>query len=72
VNFEGACQVFFDPFMRVADASTDEERSEAAVGLIEDWSLLFVVHLWWEEDTIRIGSARLATAQERRWYEDSD
>jgi len=36
VNFEGACQVFFDPFMRVADASTDEERSEAAVGLIED------------------------------------
>jgi uncharacterized protein len=44
VNFEAACQVFFDPFVRVLDASEDEEAGEAAIGLTEDCSLLFVVH----------------------------
>jgi uncharacterized DUF497 family protein len=72
VSFEAASQVFFDPFVRVLEASSDEEQRDAAIGLTEDWSLLFVVHVWREEDAIRIVSARLATAQERRWYEDSD
>jgi uncharacterized DUF497 family protein len=72
VSFEVACQVFFDPLVRVLDASPEEEAREAAIGLAEDWRLLFVVHMWREEDTIRIVSARIATAQERRFYEDSE
>jgi uncharacterized DUF497 family protein len=45
VSFEVASQVFFDPFVRVRDATTDEEQRDAAVGLADDWSLLFVVHV---------------------------
>jgi uncharacterized protein len=72
VTFETACQVFFDPFIHLKDATNDEEARDAAIGLTEDWTLLFVVHLLREGDTIRIISARPATAQERRIYEDSE
>jgi uncharacterized protein len=72
VSFELACQVFFDPFVRIEDASAGEEQREAAVGLTEDWSLLYVVHILREGDAIRIISARQATAPERRSYEDSE
>jgi uncharacterized DUF497 family protein len=71
IAFEKACQVFFDPFVRLEDASDHGEPRGAAIGLTEDWSMLFVVHLWRENDSIRIVSARLATAQERGSYEDS-
>jgi hypothetical protein len=70
VSFEFACQVFFDPLIRIEDASSGEEERKAAIGLTEDWALLFVVHLLREGDLIRIISARPATAQERRAYED--
>jgi len=70
VSFEIACQVFFDPLIRMDDASIGGEERDAAIGLTEDWSLLFVVHLLREGDAIRIISARPATAQERRTYED--
>lgn len=69
VAFEEACEVFFDPFIRIQDASDNGEAREAAVGLSEDWSLLFVVHLLRDRETIRIISARPATASERRDYE---
>lgn len=72
VSFEKACQVFFDPLVCLQDASDDGEQRDAAIGLTEDWTLLFVVHVVREEDAIRIVSARLATAQERRTYEDND
>ena len=72
VAFEKACQVFFDPFVRLENASDQGEARDAAIGLAEDWSALFVVHLWRDVDCIRIISARLATAQERRLYEDSE
>ncbi len=72
IGFEVACQVFFDPFVRIEDASTAEERRAAAIGLTEDWNLLFVVHMLREKETIRIISARPATAPERRSYEDSE
>jgi uncharacterized DUF497 family protein len=72
VSFEVACQVFFDSFIRIVDASAGGEQRDAAVGLTEDWSLLYVVHILREGDTIRIISARLATAQERREYEDGE
>jgi uncharacterized protein len=71
VTFEKACEVFFDPFVRIEDASPGAESRDAAIGLTEDWELLFVVHLLREAETIRIVSARLATAQERRRYEDA-
>lgn len=70
VSFEVACQIFFDPFIRVEDASAGDEQRDAAIGLTEDWTLLFVVHILREGETIRIISARPATAQERRSYED--
>ena len=69
VSFDKACEVFFDPFVVLEDAGTVEERCEAAIGMTEDWDLLFVVHILREEDTIRIISARTATAAERRKYE---
>jgi uncharacterized DUF497 family protein len=72
VRFEIACQVFFDPLIRVEGASVEGEERDAAIGLTEDWKLLYVVHLLREGDTIRIISARPATAQERRFYEDSE
>jgi uncharacterized DUF497 family protein len=52
------------------DAGTAEDEREAAIGMTEDWDLLFVVHILREEDTIRIISARAATTAERRKYED--
>jgi len=45
VSFERACEVFFDPFVRLVDASDNQESREAALGLTEDWALLFVVHI---------------------------
>lgn len=71
VMFEKACEVFFDPFVRMEDASPDAEARDAAIGLTEDWEVLFVVHLLREAETIRIVSARLATTEERRRYEDA-
>ena len=72
VSFEVACQIFFDPFIRLEEAGIDEEERDAAIGLTEDWTLLFVVHILHEGETIRIISARPATAPERRSYEDSE
>ncbi len=70
IHFETACDVFFDPFVRAADASVEEETRDAAIGVNEDWKLMFVVHLIREDDWIRIISARPATAKERKFYED--
>jgi uncharacterized DUF497 family protein len=70
VSFELACQVFFDPFLRLQDATDGDEPREAATGLTEDWTLLFVVHAIRERDVIRIISARPATPEERRAYEE--
>jgi len=69
-SFEKACEVFFDPFVLIEDASPSDEERQAAIGLAEDWDLLFVVHLIREKDAIRIVSARRATAQERNRYEN--
>lgn len=70
VQFEQACEVFFDPFVQVIDATNDDEARGAALGLTEDWTLLFVVHAVRENDVIRIVSARPATSAERRTYEE--
>ncbi|NYF78496.1 BrnT family toxin [Granulicella arctica] len=72
VAFEKACEVFFDPFLRLQDASVGGEQRDAVTGLADDWTLLFVVHVVREEAGIRIISARPATARERKTYEDSE
>jgi uncharacterized DUF497 family protein len=72
VSFEEACQVFFDPLLHVEDATIGDEQRDAVIGLTENWALLFVVHMLREDDAIRIISARPATAQERRTYEDCE
>jgi uncharacterized protein len=72
VRFEVAAQVFFDRFLRLEDASDAGEQREAAIGMTEDLLLLLVIHLQRDDQSIRIISARQATAQERRAYEDSE
>jgi uncharacterized DUF497 family protein len=61
VAFEQAAEAFFDPFVRVMDASCNEEARDALIGMDKRWNLLFVVHLLLEEDKVRIISARKAT-----------
>jgi uncharacterized protein len=70
VSFQTACEVFFDPFVRLLDASGSAESREAAVGYTEGELLLFVVHVVRHEEIIRLISAREATREERRQYED--
>jgi uncharacterized DUF497 family protein len=52
------------------DATDSDEERQAAIGLTVNRRLLVVVHLLIEGNHIRIISARKATAQERRQYED--
>jgi len=69
VCFEQGAEAFFDPFLHLIDASPDSEARDALIGMDEDWSLLFVVHVVSGLNPIRIISARRATASERRIYE---
>ena len=69
VPFELACEVFFDPFARAMDAAEPDEARDAAIGRTESQVLLFVVHVIRHEEVIRIVSARHATPEERRSYE---
>jgi hypothetical protein len=43
---------------------------EAVIGMAEDGRLLFVVHIAFEQELVRIISARKATRSERRRYEE--
>ena len=75
IRFEAACQVFLDPLLQLEDASggaaAGAEERLAAIGMGDDRKLLFVVNVHRELETIRILSARQATAHERRRYEDN-
>jgi len=71
IHFERACEVFFDPFVHLLDATPEDEAREAALGLTEDWTLLFVVYVVRERSVTRIVSARRATRAQRREYEDN-
>ncbi len=71
IRFEIACEVFFDPFLKVEDAGIVEgEPREAVIGRTVDWKLLFVVYVVRVEG-VRIISARFATTTERKNYEIS-
>ena len=69
IAFENACEVFFDPFLRVMDVAATEEARDAVVGYTESQVLLNVVHMVRHEEAIRIISARRAGKEERRIYE---
>jgi uncharacterized protein len=71
VSFRTACEVFFDPFIRLLHSQVmgGEER-ESAVGMTMGWALLVVVYTF-REDSIRIISVRPATSRERENYERS-
>lgn len=49
VAFEQAAEAFFDPFLRVVDASSDDEARDTIIGMDERWNLLFVVHIAFED-----------------------
>ena len=70
VTFEQAAEAFFDPFLKVVDASRSDEARDAVIGLDKRWNLLFVVHIEIQDDEIRIISARKATRKERFDYEN--
>ena len=63
-------RAFFDPFVRVMDAGSEDEARDAILGMTLDDRLLFVVHVEPGEEAYRIISARPATATERRFYEN--
>jgi len=66
ITFEQAAEVFFDPLFRLLDASRNNESRDAIIGYDTKERLLFVVHIEFETEFIRIISARKATPQERR------
>lgn len=69
IHFEQAAEAFFDPFMRLVDASRQDEARDTLIGFDTQCSLLFIVHIIIEEESIRIISARAATLKERQYYD---
>ena len=70
VRFEEAATVFGDPLFLLVDASRNEEARQAAVGFDGTGRLLYVVHIEFEADCIRLISARRATPDEEHCYAD--
>ena len=71
VTFEQAAWVFFDPFLRLVDASRNEEARDGVIGYDAQGRLLFVVHVELDSAALRIISARKAKLDERRSHEHS-
>ncbi len=69
ITFEQATEVFFDPFLKLVDAGTEQEARDAVIGYDESGRLLFVVHIENEGEVIRLISARKATVKERTTYD---
>lgn len=72
VDFREAATVFYDP---LSTTFPDEDHSQAeqrflTIGLSTAEKVLVIAHTE-EGDTIRIISARPATPQERRFYEEN-
>lgn len=69
VGFPQAAEAFFDPFLRLVNADRNEEPRDAVIGCDTIGRLLFVVHIAFEDEQIRIISARKATPEERKFYD---
>ena len=71
IAFETACEVFFDPFLRMIEPENlDGQIREAIIGLTMNWKLIYVVYTMRKGDIFRIISARSVTRYERRLYEE--
>lgn len=70
IKFEQAAEAFFDPFLKIVDASPEEEVRDAVIGMDMHWNLLFVVHILIEGEQVRLISARKATRSEKVIYEN--
>ena len=70
ISFEQAAEAFFDPFIKIVDASRNQEMRDAIIGMDKQWNLLYIVHIAFEEDQIRIISARKVTRSEKDFYEN--
>lgn len=70
ITFRHAAQVFFDPFVVGEDASRKDEARNAAIGTDFEFHVLYVVHVIFEDEHVRIVSARKADPKERKRYED--
>ena len=70
ISFEQAAEAFFDPFIKIVDASRNQEMRDAIIGMDKQWNLLYIVHIAFEEDEIRIISARKVTRSEKDFYEN--
>src|SRR5437016_2733394 len=67
IQFETACEAFFDPFVLAVEEPVHlEERRDAIIGMTIGWRLVYVL----KGDVIRIISARTVTSRERIQYED--
>jgi uncharacterized DUF497 family protein len=69
ITFEEAATVFGDPLALAVEDSLHPERT-LLLGASERQRTLLVVHVELDVDTIRLISARRATAYERRRYEE--
>jgi uncharacterized DUF497 family protein len=71
IAFENACEVFFDPFLRMTEQKIHNgQMREAVVGMTVNWRLLYVIYTMLKDDIIRIISARPVTTHERQQYEE--
>ena len=68
VRFEDAATVFLDPLFVLTDASRNDEARDAAIGFDLHGRLLYVVHIEFDGDRIRIVSARPAQPGEENLY----
>ncbi len=74
ISFADAETVFGDPLAKIFDDETHsfEEKREIIVGHSAENRLLIISFTERENDTVRIISARLTTAQERKDYENAE
>ena len=70
IDFEEAVEVFFDPFYQGGEVSVDGERRDFILGYSLTQRMLLVVYTERGRHT-RIISARPATRQERKLYEEA-
>lgn len=68
IRFDDAATVFMDPLFVLTDATRHDEARDAAIGFDQLGRLLFVVHVEFEGDCIRIVSARPAQPHEEAIY----
>jgi len=74
VSFELASYVFDDPLHHSVPDPCEHEERWRSIGVVKNLKTILVVHtiteIEGEEELIRVISARLATAHERRAYEE--